>query len=311
MSSNFRLQIPDFKFSEEAADALAENRPVVALESTVIAHGLPRPQNLEFAIDVEAIVRHAGATPATIAVLGGVPQFGLNRQQIEFLASGDNISKLSRRDLPIALARKLNGATTVATTAFFAYRAGIKVFATGGIGGVHFGDGWDVSADLPELARTPITVVCAGAKSILNLRATREWLETNGVCVVGWQTDEFPAFYTRTSNLKTDVRVETAIEAAEIVAARDALKLENAILLTVPVPIEFEIPSETAENFLVNALRDATEQNVSGKETTPFLLRRMIEQSGGATLLANLALLKQNARIAAQLAKTIQSTSNQ
>jgi pseudouridine-5'-phosphate glycosidase len=311
VSLNFKVRFPDFKFSEEAADALAENRPVVALESTVIAHGLPRPLNLEFATEVEEIVRQTGATPVTVAVLEGVPHVGLNQQQIEFLACGDNISKLSRRDLPVALAKKLNGATTVATTTFFAYRAGIKVFATGGIGGVHLGDGWDVSADLPELARTPITVVCAGAKSILNLPATREWLETYGVCVVGWQTDEFPAFYTRTSNLKTDVRVETAVEAAEIVAARDALKLESAILLTVPVPIEFEIPAEIINGFLINALREAEEQNVSGKETTPFLLRRMTEQSDGATLLANLALLKQNARVAAQTAETIQLTLGQ
>ncbi len=300
------MQTPDFKFSEEAADALAENRPLVALESTVIAHGLPRPQNLEFAVEVEEIVRKNGATPATIAVLDGVPQIGLNRRQIEFLASGDNISKLSRRDLPVALAKKLDGATTVATTSFFAHRAGIKIFATGGIGGVHRGDGWDVSADLPELASTPLTVVCAGAKSILNLPATREWLETNGVCVVGWQTNDFPAFYTgQTNNLKTDVRVENAAEAAEIIASRDRLKLESAILLVVPVPAEFEIPFGTAEKFLVQALREAGEQNISGKEMTPFLLRRMTEQSGGATLLANLALLKQNARIAAQIAKVI------
>ena len=300
------MQTPNFKFSEEAADALAENRPLVALESTVIAHGLPRPQNLEFAAEVEEIVRRNGATPATIAVLAGVPHIGLNRRQVEFLAGGDNIAKLSRRDLPIALAKKLDGATTVATTSFFAHRAGIKVFATGGIGGVHRGDGWDVSADLPELASTPITVVCAGAKSILNLPATREWLETNGICVVGWQTNDFPAFYTRqTTDLKTDVRIETATEAAEIIASRDQLKLETAILLVVPVPTEFEIPFETAENLLAQALRDAGEQKIFGKETTPFLLRRMSEQSGGATLLANLALLKQNARVASQIAKVI------
>ncbi|MEP6924685.1 MAG: pseudouridine-5'-phosphate glycosidase [Pyrinomonadaceae bacterium] len=294
-----------FNFNEEVAAALAENRPVVALESTVIAHGLPRPDNLKFAVEVEQIVRDAGATPATIAVLEGVPHIGLNSEQIEFLANGDNISKLSRRDLPIALAKKLNGATTVATTAFFADRAGIRVFATGGIGGIHRGNQYDVSADLPELASTPITIVCAGAKSILNLPATREWLETNGVCIVGWKTDEFPAFYSRTSNLKTDARAETAIEVAKIIAARDALKLKNAILLAVPVPVEFEIPPETAENFLAQALREAAQQNITGKEMTPFLLRRMAEQSGGATLRANLALLKQNARVAAQIAQTL------
>ena len=300
------MQTPNFKFSEEAADALAESRPVVALESTVIAHGLPHPENLEFALEVEEIIRRNGATPATIAVLAGVPQIGLNRRQIERLAGGDQILKLSRRDLPIAFAKKLDGATTVATTSFFAYRAGIKIFATGGIGGVHRGDGWDVSADLPELACTPITVVCAGAKSILNLPATREWLETNGICVVGWQTDDFPAFYTRrANNLKTDIRVETAEEAAEIIASRDRLKLENAILLVVPVPSEFEIPFEKAEKFLAEALHEANEKSIFGKEMTPFLLRRMAEQSMGATLAANLALLKQNARVAAQIAKVI------
>lgn len=292
--------------SAEVETAIQQNLPIVALESTVIAHGLPRPINLETALELEQIVRDAGAVPTTIAVLAGKPHIGLNQNQLEFLANSDNIIKLSRRDLPVAIAKKLNGATTVATTTFFAHRAGIKVFATGGIGGVHRGDGWDVSADLPELAETPITVVCAGAKSVLDLPATREWLETHGVCVAGWQTDELPAFYSRTSGLKVDVRVETAEEAAQIIRARDDLKMENAVLLTVPVPKEAEIPSETIEKFLSNALREADNQNITGKDITPFLLRRMAEQSEGATLRANLALLKQNARIAAEIAKAIE-----
>lgn len=303
MTAKFETQ--DFKLSQEVADALAAGRPLVALESTVIAHGLPSPQNLELAIEVEQIVREAGVIPATIAVLAGVPHIGLDQKQLEFLARGDDILKLSGRDLPVALAKKLNGATTVATTAFFAHRAGIQIFATGGIGGVHRGSAWDVSADLPALARTPITVVCAGAKSILDLPATREWLETNGVCVVGWQTNEFPAFYSGASGLKTDVIVETATEAAEIIAARDKLKLETAILITVSVPEEFAIASELVEEFLTAALREAETKKIFGKETTPFLLRRMAEQSGGATLTANLALLRQNARIAAQIARSI------
>jgi pseudouridylate synthase len=305
MSSKFQVQSSKFEFSAEVDKAIENGLPIVALESTVIAHGLPRPVNLETASELEQIVRDAGATPATIAVLEGAPHIGLERRQLEFLANSDNIVKLSRRDLPVALAHKLNGATTVATTAFFAHHAGIKIFATGGIGGVHRGSLPDVSADLPELANTPITVVCAGAKSVLDLPATKEWLETHGVCIVGWQTNELPAFYTRTSGLKVDVRVETAKETVEIIKARDSLRLQNAVLLTAPVPPEFEIPHEKVEKFLSIALREAENQQISGKEITPFLLRRLAEQSEGATLRANLALLKQNARIAAEIAKKI------
>lgn len=293
--------------SEEIKAAIKENRPIVALESTVIAQGLPRPLNLETAFELQQIVRENGAVPATIAVFDGIPHVGLNREQIEFLAESKEIIKLSRRDLPFALARRLNGATTVATTTFFAHRAGIKVFATGGIGGVHRGSLPDVSADLPELAKTPITIVCAGAKSVLDLPATREWLETHGVCLVGWQTDELPAFYSRLSGLKVDVRVETPMEAAEIIRARNEFNLPNAVLIAVSVPVEAEIPAETVEKFLENALREADEQKISGKNITPFLLRRMAEQSGGATLNANIALLKQNAAVAAQIAHALKS----
>ncbi|MDQ4123342.1 MAG: pseudouridine-5'-phosphate glycosidase [Acidobacteriota bacterium] len=291
-----------FFFSPEVAFALSQNNPIVALESTVIAHGLPYPNNVETALALEEIVRENGAVPATIAVLDGVPNIGLSREKINFLAQSKTVHKLSRRDLPAAIGRKWNGATTVATTAFLAHKAGIRVFATGGIGGVHRGATADVSADLPELAKTPITVVCAGAKAILDLPATREWLETNGICIVGWQTDEMPAFYSRRSGLKTDTRVENAREAAQIINARDALGLENAVLITAPVPAEFEIPAETIETILQDSVREAGIKKIRGKELTPFLLAEMSRRSGGETLSANLALLENNARIAAQIA---------
>lgn len=289
-------------FNEEVADAIENKKPVVALESTVIAHGLPYPQNLETALKLENAVRENGAIPATIAVFGGEFYVGLNHSQIEFLAGGKNIRKISRRDLPIAVGQKLNCATTVATTTFVANLAGIEVFATGGIGGVHRGFDWDISADLPELANTPITVVCSGAKIVLDLPATREWLETNGVGVLGWNCDELPAFYSRKSGLTIDEKIETADEAAEIIRARDELKLKNAILLTVPVPEEFEIESDELEKILSDALKKADEQNIRGKEITPFLLSQMSEKSKGKTLLANIALLENNARVAAQVA---------
>ncbi len=291
-----------FKFSDEVTAALEDKKPIVALESTVIAHGLPFPQNIETANSLEKQVRENGAIPATIAVFDGEFCVGLNQTQIERLADDKNIRKISRRDLPIAVAKKLNCATTVATTAFIAHLAGIKVFATGGIGGVHRGFDWDISADLPELANTPITVVCSGAKIVLDLPATREWLETHGVSILGWQCDELPAFYSRTSGLAIDERVENASEVASIIKARDDLKLQNAILLTVPVPPEFEIERATLEIILADALKLAAEQKVLGKEITPFLLSQMSSKSGGKTLKANIALLENNARIAAKVA---------
>jgi pseudouridine-5'-phosphate glycosidase len=289
-------------FNEEVRDALENKKAVVALESTVIAHGLPFPQNLETALKLEEIVRENGAIPATIAVFDGEFCAGLNRDQIERLATDKNIRKISRRDLPIITAKKLNCATTVATTAFIAHRAGIEVFATGGIGGVHRGFSADVSADLPELAQTPITIVSSGAKIVLDLPATREWLETFGVTVLGWRCEEMPAFYSRKSNLFVDERIENAKEAAKIIRARDELNLKNAVLLTVPVPAEFEIESSVLEEILAESLRLAGEQNVSGKEITPFLLSQMSEKSAGRTLAANIALLENNAKIAALVA---------
>ena len=295
----------NFKFNEEVAGALENKKPLVALESTVIAHGLPFPKNLETARQLEKIVRENGAIPATIAVFGGEFCVGLTDAQIEKLATEKNIRKISRRDLPIVIAKKLDCATTVSTTAFIAHAAGIKIFATGGIGGVHRGFSADVSADLPELARTPLTVVCSGAKIVLDLPRTREWLETNGVCVLGWQCDELPAFYSSKSNLKVDERAETARDVAEIVKARDELNLQNAILLTVPVPREFEIELEELESILRDSLKLADEKNISGKETTPFLLAQMSERSAGKTLAANIALLENNARVAALVAASL------
>ena len=289
-------------FNEEVADALQNNKPIVALESTVIAHGLPFPKNLETGQKLEKIVRAGGAIPATIAVFDGEFCVGLNEKQIERLADDKNIRKISRRDLPVAVGKKLSCATTVATTSFIAHLAGIKVFATGGIGGVHRGYSADVSADLPELAQTPITVVCSGAKIVLDLPATREWLETNGVCILGFGCDEMPAFYSRESGLQVDERVETTKEIAEIIKARDELNLKNAILLTVPVPGEFEIDADELEKILREALEIADEQNITGKEITPFLLARMSEKSEGRTLAANIALLENNAKIAAAVA---------
>ncbi len=289
------------KFNAEVADAFKNKKPIVALESTVIAHGLPHPQNIETARKLENIVRENGATPATIAVFEGEFCVGLNDDQIERLATDKTIRKISRRDLPIAIGRKLNCATTVSTTIFIAHRAGIKVFATGGIGGVHRGFSQDVSADLPELAHTPIVVVCSGAKIVLDLPATREWLETNGVCVLGFECDELPAFYSRTSGLPVDERIESAKEVAEIAQARDDLNLPGAILLTVPVPAEFEIEREELEKILAESLKLADEKKISGKEITPFLLARMSEKSAGKTLETNIGLLENNAKIAAQV----------
>ena len=295
----------NLNFNKEVADALANKEPIVALESTVVAHGLPFPQNLETAQNLEKIIRENGAIPATIAVFDGEFCVGLNESQIEKLATDKTIRKISRRDLPIAVAKRLNCATTVSTTAFIAHRVGIKVFATGGIGGVHRGYSRDISADLPELAQTPIIVVCSGAKIVLDLPATREWLETNGVCILGFKCNELPAFYTRQSGLTVDELIETAEEAAQIARARDELNLQSAILLTVPVPEEFEIEAEELEKILRDSLKLADTNKISGKEITPFLLSQMAEKSAGKTLSTNIALLKNNAKIAAQVAVAI------
>ena len=291
--------------SDEVQSALSESAPVVALESTVIAHGLPRPQNLETARRLEQIVRAEGAFPATIAMVSGKMKAGLSNSELELFANDDDIKKLSVRDLAIGFARNWNGATTVASTMWIAHRAGIRVFATGGIGGVHRGPLPDVSADLPELARTPMIVVCSGAKIVLDLPATREWLETNGVTVVGYGCDELPAFYSRTSGLPVDVRCDTPEEVVRIFTAQRELGLQSALLVAVPVPSQAQVESSTLSDALDEALSEATRENISGRNLTPFLLARMSERSAGATLRANIALLENNARVAAAVARCL------
>lgn len=295
-------KLPLVQLGAEAGAAHAEGRALVALESTVIAHGLPRPMNLTTAARLEQLVREEGAVPATVAILEGRLRAGLSAPELSQLANLEGVRKVSRRDLPLAVARGWNGATTVSTTMWIAHRAGIEVFATGGIGGVHRGALPDVSADLPELAATPLVVVCSGAKSVLDLAATREWLETHGVTVIGYGCDYLPAFYTRRTELKVDARCDAPEEVAEIARARRELETPAAILVTVPVPPEAEIDESLMKAVLDEALAAAEAESIGGRELTPFLLSRMAEQSGGATLKANVALLENNARVAARIA---------
>lgn len=289
----------------EVEEARREGRALVALESTVIAHGLPRPLNLETARRLEALVREEGAVPATIAVLKGVPTVGLTEEEVRHIAESPNVKKISRRDLALAVAGGWDAATTVASTMWIAHRAGLRVFATGGIGGVHRGSLPDVSADLPELARTPMLVVCSGAKIVLDLPATREWLETYGVTLLGYGVDELPAFYSRASGLSVDARVDSPEEVARIARAQRSLKTEGAIVVAVPVPVEAEVPGAMLEEALGGAIDEAERSGIKGRELTPFLLKRMSERSGGATLRANIALLENNARVAAQIARAL------
>lgn len=294
-----------FNLSPEVRDALRSGRAVVALESTVIAHGLPRPQNLETARRLEEIVREGGAVPATIAILKGKLCVGLTPDEIASIAQSPEVHKVSRRDLAVAVANSWDGATTVATTMWIAHRSGIRLFATGGIGGVHRGSLPDISADLPELARTPMTVVCSGAKIVLDLPATREWLETHGITVVGYGCDELPAFYSHSSGLAVDVRADSPAGVASIVRARDALELEGATVVAVPVPARAEVSADALKAVLDEALSEAERKQVAGRDLTPFLLTRMSEQSRGATLRANIALLENNARVATAIARAL------
>jgi pseudouridylate synthase len=292
-------------FNDEVSGAAHFETPIVALESTVIAHGLPRPKNLETAHSLENIVRGGGATPATIALFGGEIYAGLTEKQIETLAASDSVRKISRRDIAIAVANKQTAATTVASTAFIAHAAGIKIFATGGIGGVHRGAAMDVSADLVELARTPVVVVCSGAKSVLDLPKTREWLETYGITVLGWDCDELPAFYSRKSGLDVDEKVTSAAEVAKVVAIRNDLGLTAAVLVVVPVPAENELPGPEVESLLQAAMKEASAAGIRGKAVTPYLLSKLAENSNGRTLAANIALLENNARVAAEIATAL------
>lgn len=291
-----------YVFGPELAALDPQRHPIVALESTVITHGLPRPQNLQLARDLENEVRSGGATPATIAIFDGRIHVGLTADQLERLAYQDSVRKVSRRDLAIAVARKEWGGTTVAGTLITAHTAGLKVFATGGIGGVHRNAPFDISADLPELGRTPMVVVCAGAKSILDLPNTVEYLETAGVTVIGYQTDEFPAFYSRRSGLPVNVSVETPLEIAEIARAQWALGVKSALLVVQPPPADSAVPDGELEAVIQQAVAEAEAQHITGAKVTPFLLGRVSQLSGGVSQHANLALLRNNARLAAQIA---------
>lgn len=292
----------------EIALALQAGAPVVALESALVTHGFASPANLDIARRMEAAVRQAGVLPATIAVLEGEARVGLSDEELVRLASDRSARKVSLRDLPLVLAQGVSGGTTVAATIHLAHRAGIRVFATGGIGGVHRGRPQDVSADLPALASNSIVVVCAGAKAILDLPRTLEYLETHGVPVIGYSTDQFPAFYSRSSGLKLDARVETPEEVAQMAQARAALGLPAALLVCVPVPEADELPAGEAEAAIAQAVEEADINGISGKALTPFLLARLVELTGGRARRANEALLLSNARIAARIARVLANT---
>ena len=294
----------NMQFHPEVQAALAAGQPVVALESTLITHGLPYPDNVQTAVHMETAVRAGGAIPATVAILQGVIHVGLTGAQIEQLGqlAGTAVRKCSRRDLPLAVARRENGATTVAGTMIVAQMAGIELFATGGIGGVHRGHPFDVSADLMELGRTDVTVVCSGAKSILDLPATREVLETQGVPVIGYQAAEMPAFFARHSGLPVDVSVQSPAEVAEIIAARRNLGLQNGLLVTVPPPEADACDPDEVEAAIAQATREADQQGIHGPASTPWLLRRVVELTDGRSLRANTALLRHNAQIAGEIA---------
>lgn len=289
--------------------ALNANSPVVALESALISHGLSYPQNLETARALEQAVRENGTVPATIAIIEGKIRVGLTEGELERLATEKGVRKVSRRDLPIAVARGEDGATTVAATMYVAALAGIEVVATGGIGGVHRGQSADISADLPELAQTRVAVVCSGAKAILDLPLTLEWLETHGVPILGYETDEFPAFYSRQSGLPVDIRVDTPEEAARIIRTKWELGLEGGVLVTVPVPEEAELPREVAEHAIERALAAAEEGGITGKTLTPFLLSQIVHITEGRSMAANVALLKNNAAVAARIASALRGIS--
>ncbi len=291
----------------EVKKALSEGQPVVALESTIISHGMPYPKNVEMAKTVSKIIRENGAIPATIAIIDGVLKVGLTTEEIEFLGTSKDVVKASRRDLPFIIAKKLNGATTVATTMILANLAGVKVFATGGIGGVHRGaqETFDISADLQELANTNVAVICAGAKSILDIGLTLEYLETNGVPVVGFGADEFPAFYTRKSGFGVDYRVDSSMEVAKALKAKWDLDLKGGMVIGNPIPEEFEMDYDTITNAIETALKEAEENNITGKKVTPFLLDKVKTITAGKSLEANIELVYNNAKIAAQIAKDL------
>lgn len=293
------------KISEEVRNALEQGKPVVALESTIISHGMPYPDNVKTALTVEKTVRENGAVPATIAIIKGVPTVGLSEEEIEHLGKeGTKVVKVSRRDIPVVIAKKLDGATTVASTMIFAEMAGIKVFATGGIGGVHRGatETMDISADLEELHQTNVTVVCAGAKSILDLGLTLEYLETKGVPVLGYKTEELPAFFTRKSGFKVDYRMDSPEKIAAAVKAKDALGLAGGMLVANPVPEEYSMDPDKIEAVISEAVEEAKALGITGKKVTPFLLEKIRNVTGGDSLFTNVKLVLNNAALAAKIA---------
>jgi pseudouridine-5'-phosphate glycosidase len=295
---------PSLVLTDEVRDALAAGRPVVALESTIISHGMPYPQNVAMAVEVEGIIRGHGAVPATIAVLGGRPRIGLSGDDLELLASHDEVAKVSVRDLAVVVARQAHGATTVAATMRLAAMAGIRVFVTGGLGGVHRGaaQSFDMSADLTELARTPVAVVSAGVKSILDIGLTLETLETYGVPVLVHGSDEFPSFFSRASGHAAPMRVDSAAEVAAVMRSAWSLGLRSGIVVANPIPPEDEIPADEIGAIIDRALADMDRLGITGKDATPYLLGRIVEITDGASLTANIALVRNNARLGAAIA---------
>ncbi len=297
----------NIRVKEEAVQAMKEGRPVVALESTIISHGMPYPQNVKTAMEVEKIIREHGAVPCTVGIIDGVGVVGMSPEEIEEFGSRKGIAKVSRRDLPVIMGTKAWGATTVATTMILAAKAGIEVFVTGGIGGVHRGaqQTFDVSADLEELARTNVTVVCAGAKAILDLPLTLEVLETKGVPVLGYQTEELPAFYTRTSGLRTDYCLKDAKEAAEIIHVKREMGLDGGVLITNPIPEEYSMDPAVINKAIDEAIAEMDAKGITGKNCTPFLLAKIAEITGGDSLDSNIHLVFNNAAVGAEIAKEL------
>ncbi|QMT61450.1 pseudouridine-5'-phosphate glycosidase [Legionella sp. PC997] len=296
-----------FDYSPEVKVALEHNKPILALESTIISHGMPYPDNYETALAVEQIVRELDVTPATIAVIDGTIKIGLTTNELQQFANNKEALKASRRDLPYMLANRHSAGTTVAATLFCAAKAGLKLFATGGIGGVHRGDAQDISADLIELSRTPIAVICAGAKAILDLPRTLEFLEMMSVPVVGYRTQVLPAFYTDATHHPLSTWVEDVSTLADILTAHWGLGMTSGVLVTNPIPAEFNIPVQIIEPVIMNAIQKAEQNNITGKELTPFLLAEVAQLTQGKSLLANIALIKNNARLGAELARIIYS----
>ncbi|MCI6013303.1 MAG: pseudouridine-5'-phosphate glycosidase [Firmicutes bacterium] len=291
----------------EVEKALEEGTPVIALESTIIAHGMPYPKNVETALAVEDVIRKNGAVPATIGIIGGRIKIGLTKEEVEYMATAKNVLKVSRRDFPLAVAQKADGATTVAGTMIAANMAGIRLFVTGGIGGVHRGAGesFDISADLEELKMTDVTVICAGVKSILDIAATLEYLETSGVPVITYGADEFPAFFSRKSGSPADCRLDTPKEIADLINAKDQMGLKGGVLVACPIPEEKEIPYEEIDVVIQQALKECEEQGIRGKKITPFLLSRVKDLTKGRSLEANIQLVLNNAEIGSKIAMNL------